>query len=393
MAHFFQAKQEGKNIYSRKQRWKLLLFLIAIVIGITSLWYTQSLIRKLAVEERKNVELWAEAIRQLSNIELDQDVSFISNVIINNKTIPGIVVDDQNNILYHRNLQPEKTRDDASLLKELQEMKAGKEPIVISLSNGHKNFIYYRDSILLTQLYYYPFIQLGVIFLFILVSYLAFSSSRKAEQNQVWVGMSKETAHQLGTPISSLLAWIELLKLQDQNAQVLDEVRKDVHRLETITERFSKIGSAPVLTRQNIAGVLHNAINYLKTRSPERIQFLLSFSETDEIHIPLNVSLFEWVIENLCKNAMDAMEGAGQISISVIDNHQIVYIDITDSGKGIAKSKFKTVFQPGYTTKNRGWGLGLSLAKRIVEVYHEGKIFVKSSEPGVGTTFRIALRK
>jgi signal transduction histidine kinase len=385
--------KKNQNIYLRKQQWKLMLFIVAVTIGIASLWYTNALIQKLSKEERKNVELWAEAIRQLSNTDLNQDLNFVTNVIINNKTIPGIVVDESGDILHVKNLDTLKMQDEKWLRHELEKMKEQHEPIVIALFGGGKQFIYYRDSILLTQLFYYPYIQLAVIFLFILVSYFAFSSSRKAEQNQVWVGMSKETAHQLGTPISSLLAWIELLKLQDEASPVLKEVKKDVERLETITERFSKIGSAPVLLNQNIAAVLNHAVQYLKTRSPEKIHFQLMFSEDDNILIPLNISLFEWVIENLCKNAMDAMDGVGTITISLIDNNQVVYLDISDTGKGIPKSKFKTVFQPGYTTKKRGWGLGLSLAKRIIEEYHEGKIFVKSSENSQGTTFRIALKK
>ncbi|PLW98672.1 MAG: ATP-binding protein, partial [Marinilabiliales bacterium] len=242
------------------------------------------------------------------------------------------------------------------------------------------------------QLSYYPYIQLGVIFLFILVSYFAFSVSRKAEQNQVWVGMSKETAHQLGTPISSLLAWLELLKIEGVRQDVYQEVEKDVKRLETITERFSKIGSAPVLKPINIVEVIDNAVQYIKSRASKKIQFVVD-QPNDEILIPLNVALFEWVIENICKNAIDAMDGNGTIEINVQDHTQVVYIDIKDTGKGIPKSKFKTIFQPGYTTKERGWGLGLSLTKRIIESYHSGKVFIKSSELGKGTVFRIALKR
>jgi signal transduction histidine kinase len=229
--------------------------------------------------------------------------------------------------------------------------------------------------------------------LFILVSYFAFNSTRKAEQNQVWVGMSKETAHQLGTPISSLLAWLEFLKLKNSDAELLSEVEKDIKRLETITERFSKIGSTPVLKKANIADVLNNSITYLKTRSSKKIKYILNFSSEDEIFVSINIALFEWVIENICKNAMDAMEGDGTIDITVTDNTQVIYLDIKDTGKGIPKSKYKTIFHPGFTTKQRGWGLGLSLTKRIVEIYHSGKIFVKNSELNRETTFRIVLKK
>ena len=252
-------------------------------------------------------------------------------------------------------------------------------------------YIYYKDSILLTQLLYYPYIQLSIILIFILIAYYAFDSSRKSEQNQVWVGMSKETAHQLGTPISSLLAMIELLKLKNTEPQLIDEINKDVKRLEKITERFSKIGATPKLENNNITETLTNSINYIKTRSSKKIKFV--FDKTDEIIIPHNIPLFEWVIENLCKNSIDAMNGEGEIKITVTDNYQHIYIDICDTGKGVPKSKFKAVFNPGYTTKKRGWGLGLSLTKRIIENYHKGKIFIKSSEINKGTCFRIVLKK
>ena len=272
-------------------------------------------------------------------------------------------------------------------------MRSKHKPIEIVLMNGEKNYIYYKDSILLTQLFYYPYIQLSVIILFIFVSYFAFSYSRRAEQNQVWLGMSKETAHQLGTPISSLMAWIELMKIKEESNELIHEVDKDVKRLSTITERFSKIGSSPVLTNENIVSALVNSVNYLKTRSPNKVAYNLHFAGDAEIFIPLNIALFEWVIENVCKNAIDAMDGSGSIDIYLSNDIAHVHIDIKDTGKGITKGNFKTIFQPGFTTRQRGWGLGLSLAKRIVEIYHRGKIFVKSSEIGIGTTIRISLKK
>jgi len=272
-------------------------------------------------------------------------------------------------------------------------MKAHCKPIKIILSDKLTQYVYYEDSIILTQLTYYPYIQLAVIFLFILVAYIAFSASRRAEQNQVWVGMAKETAHQLGTPISSLMAWIELLKLQKIDKEILVEVTKDIKRLEIVTERFSKIGSDTPLVPVNIVEILNNAINYMQSRTSSKIKFIRNFSDFNELMVPLNPALFEWVIENLCKNAIDAMEGSGTIEVSLYDQMQIIFIDFKDTGRGIPKSKYKTVFQPGFTTKKRGWGLGLSLSKRIIEVYHNGKIFVKSSEMNIGTTFRITLKK
>lgn len=394
------------NIYSKKQKWKFALLMMAVLIGISSLVFTNRLVTKLSTEERKSVALWAEANRQLSKPGNDEAISFIFEVIRKNKTIPVIMVDEKMTILAARNLDSLKSiidkknldpevydRNIAYLYKQLEIMRSEHEPIEIVLMDGHKNIIYYKDSILLTQLFYYPFFQLGVIFLFILVAYLAFSSSRRAEQNQVWVGMSKETAHQLGTPISSLLAWVEYMKEENTNQEMLMEVEKDVQRLETITERFSKIGSAPVLVRTNIVEVINSSIAYLKTRTSKKVNYQVKYDQVDEIVVPINQALFEWVIENLCKNAIDAMDGAGEIEISLQDNTQIVYVDIKDTGKGIPKTKFKTVFQPGYTTKQRGWGLGLSLSERIIETYHAGKIFVKSSDHETGTTFRIALRK
>jgi signal transduction histidine kinase len=253
--------------------------------------------------------------------------------------------------------------------------------------------VFYENSVFYKQLKYYPLILIIIVSIFLLIAYFAFSWSRKAEQNQVWVGMSKETAHQLGTPISSILAWIELLKLKEVDNKLVEDIEKDVRRLETITERFSKIGSAPVLEKENLNKILANAVNYIKKRTTDKVSFVFYFDENSELLVPINTALFEWVVENICKNAIDAMEGAGQLEISIKDNMQIVYIDIKDTGKGIPKSKYKTIFQPGYTTKKRGWGLGLSLSKRIIEQYHLGKIFVKSSELNKGTTFRIVLKK
>ena len=382
------------NIYTRKQRWKLILLLIALFIGIGSLWYTNQLVKKLSIEEKKKVELWAEATRQISDFNTEPgDISFALSVLTNNTTVPVILTDGNNQVISTRNLDSLLSEDASYLKKELQIMKEQHEPITISFASNQKNYIYYKDSYILTQLRLYPYFQLLVIALFLIVSYLAFSSSRNAEQNQVWVGMAKETAHQLGTPLSSLMAWLEYLKSQEYPEEHISEIEKDISRLNTITERFSKIGSAPALKKENLTEVLQNSINYIKTRSSSRIIFTLNNKQNYNVEAPLNVALFEWVLENIFKNAIDAMGGEGSINVLITDQQQFAYIDITDSGKGISKSKYKTVFKPGYTSKSRGWGLGLSLSKRIVEEYHAGEIFVKSSEQNKGTTFRIVLKK
>lgn len=382
------------NIYKKKQVWKSLLFIAAIIIGLSSLLYTNNLVDELSKEERKKVELWAKGTKQLANLDAsDADISFVFEVIKDNETVPVILADENDNILSSRNLDSAKSLDSLYLRSQLELMKKENLPIEIKLLNNHKNYIYYRDSYILRKLFYYPFIQLGVIFLFIFISYYAFSISRKAEQNQVWLGLSKETAHQLGTPISSLMGWVEIFKMQDVDENLLSEIEKDVKRLEVIADRFSKVGSAPKLEKQNICELLKKTSLYIQNRSSEKVRFELNFDTQKEIQVPLNESLFEWVIENIYKNAIDAMSGEGVLTVELIDNMQMVYIDITDTGKGIPKSNYKTVFRPGYTTKKRGWGLGLSLTKRIIEDYHEGKVFVKSSEINKGTTFRIAMKK
>jgi signal transduction histidine kinase len=272
-------------------------------------------------------------------------------------------------------------------------MKDYSDPVVIELSEETTQYLYFRESDILRNLRYYPLVQLVVIIIFILVAYFAFSATQRAEQNQVWVGMSKETAHQLGTPISSLMAWIELLKLQNIDEKIIMEFESDTKRLEKITERFSKIGSKPELLETNLIEVLNSTVSYLKTRSSKRVTFETSFNDDNKVLVPLNGALFSWVIENLCKNAIDAMENNGKITLALKVKDENVILDITDTGKGVPKSQFKTIFQPGFSTKKRGWGLGLSLAKRIVENYHSGKIFIKWSELGKGTTFRIVLNK
>lgn len=382
------------NIYLKKQRWKGALLLTAIFIGATSLWYTNKLVKVLSEEEKKKVELWAEGTKRLISATDDiGDISFVFRVIQNNTTVPVILADEKGEVLAYRNLDSSKAAQPEYLKRQLNIMRSQHNPIIIPLLHDQKHFIYYRDSILLTQLRYYPYFQLGVIALFLLVSYLAFSASRRAEQNRVWIGMAKETAHQLGTPLSSLIAWVELLKMRGIEDDFIKEIEKDIHRLRTVTERFSKIGSTPALQQESIITVLQQSINYIKTRASSKVEFLIKYSPKDDITVPINIPLFEWVIENLFKNSIDAMNGKGIITITVMNQQQFIYIDVTDTGKGIPKTLIKTIFNPGYTTKNRGWGLGLSLTKRIIEDYHSGHIFVKNSEINKGTTFRIVLNK
>jgi len=358
-----------------------------------SLVYTENLVRKLKVEERKNVELWAEATRLISLPDTNQNVEFLSTIIENNNTVPVILTDESDSIISARNFDIRKQDDYRYFRKELGKIKEHNNPIVNNLENGHFNLIYYKDSTILTMLIFYPYIQLAIIILFILVSYQAFRSSRKAQQNQVWVGMSKETAHQLGTPTSSLAGWIEILQNNYPDITVTAELARDVERLEKVTERFSRIGSKPSLTNENIVAIISRTVDYLKSRASSKVKFIYDYNSGNEILVPVNSALFEWVIENVSKNAIDAMEGNGQITIRIAETEKHALIDITDTGKGIPKSAFKKIFNPGFTTKQRGWGLGLSLARRIVEEYHNGKIFVRQSEVGKGSCIRIMMKK
>lgn len=387
------------DIYLKRRRWKTLLLFVAVIIGVASLAYTNWLTKKMAGEERKKVELWAEATIRFAEPEIpgQEELSttyslLILKILEQNTTIPIIIV-DSDVIISDANISYNEARKTEVLEKELKKMIDYAEPIPIEISEDNYQYLYYRESSILRNLRFYPFVQLIVIIIFIAVSYFAFNATQRAEQNQVWVGMSKETAHQLGTPISSLMAWIEILKLKNIDPQLIKEFEKDTQRLERITERFSKIGSKPELMRLNITEVLSSSVNYLKTRSSSKVIFESTFSEKEYIETPLNAALFSWVIENICKNAIDAIENDGKITIGLKEKTEQVFIDITDTGVGIAKSQFKTIFQPGFSTKKRGWGLGLSLAKRIIEIYHNGKIFIKSSEIGNGTTFRIVLNK
>lgn len=358
-----------------------------------SLIYTENLVKKLKIEERENIEMWAEAQRLISLSDTSQNVDFLFSIIENNNTVPVILTDENDSIISSRNFDEARTDDPGYLRKSLENIKQKNKPIINYLDEGHFNLIYYKDSIILTMLIYYPYVQLSIIILFILVSYLAFSSSRKAEQNQVWVGMSKETAHQLGTPTSSLAGWIEILQHKHPEISITKELALDVQRLEKVTERFSRIGSKPALMEENIAFIIVRTVDYLKSRSSSKVKFITDFDINKELRIPVNAALFEWVIENVSKNAIDAMEGSGELTLRITETDKSALIDISDTGKGMPKSVYKKIFSPGFTTKQRGWGLGLSLAKRIIEDYHSGKIFVRYSEVGKGSCIRIVMNR
>jgi signal transduction histidine kinase len=500
------------NIYDRKRHWKILLLLFAIVIIAFSLWYSNVLVKKIAKderskihtwanalqtrarlvnstqsfftqvqeEERKKVELYAEAQKRFISNSTNEDQGFYLKIIENNTSIPVILTDAEGNITGNKNtvfnsdtvpnmkdyLRKEFSKyppipinyyknevnyiyyNDSKLFTEMKvvlnnlvnaffsevvnnsasvpvlitdslqtqalaygqidtlhihepeylkttihEMAAANDPIEISIAGQGKRLIFYKDSYVLTQLRYFPYIQLAIISIFLLVAYMLFSTARRSEQNQVWAGLAKETAHQLGTPLSSMMAWVDYLEAKDVDSETIEELRKDVNRLSTITDRFSKIGSNPSLVPENLVSVIYSSVSYLKTRTSQKISYSISLSPEHSIVLPLNTQLFEWVIENLVKNAVDAMTRQGKITIDILEEDLNVIIDIADTGKGIPRNMFRTIFNPGYTSKQRGWGLGLSLSKRIITEYHKGKIFVKSSTLGKGTTFRIVLKK
>jgi signal transduction histidine kinase len=380
------------DIYSKKQRWKQILLLSAVLIGVSSLWYTSRLVKHIQITERQKMEVWAEAVRIVASAELESELAFPFSVIENNTHIPVILTDAEGEIISHKNLDSLKAENPKYLGRQLQHAREENDSLVIDLGPDEYQLLFYRDSFLLRQLIFFPYVQLGVIILFILVSYIAFSVSREAEQNEVWTGMSKETAHQLGTPISSLIGWMELLKDSDLDPSMILEMEKDTSRLEKITDRFSKIGSRPAMKEAELTEILKGSLEYIKNRGPKNIEYLLDLP-AKPIRISLNETLFEWVIENLLKNATDAIQGAGRIILHAVDIEDSVIVDVEDTGKGIAKSRFRTIFKPGYTTKKRGWGLGLSLSKRIIETYHHGKIFVFSSEQNESTIIRIILKK
>ncbi len=371
-------------------------FVFAAAIIVASTVFSNRLARELALEEQDKIELWAEAIRMLARddgpSEADSQMNYelALKILQGNNNIPVLLTDMDGSVLSHANLRLNPHKEGADLDEKAAAVRAKERFIEIKISDTYSQYVYYDDSRHLKQLKYFPFIQLAVMFIFLAVTLLALSISKRSEQDRVWVGLSKETAHQLGTPISSLVAWEELLKMKEVDPNLLTEIEKDTRRLQTIAERFSKIGSKPEPKPEALVPAIESAINYMRGRCSQKVSIQLH--QTDfRPQVCLCVPLFEWVMENLCKNAIDAMDGNGRIDIRLGEERKKVFIDVTDTGKGIAKNRFKDVFKPGYTTKARGWGLGLSLVKRIVEEYHRGRIFVKSSEIGKGTTFRILL--
>lgn len=374
---------------------KITLVTMAVLIAAVSLVASHFLVRDLAQEERKRMEIWAEAMHTLSLADENTDLNLVLKVIEQNNTIPVIVTDAHGAVQTYRNVTI-KAKDEADTLAVVNDaakrMSRGHQPIKVQTGEGADNYLLvcYDDSLLLTRLAYYPYIQLGVVMIFVVIAIFALLTSKKAEQNKVWVGLSKETAHQLGTPISSLMAWTEILKETYPDDTLVPEMSKDVKRLQLIADRFSKIGSAPERHSVSLREVLFNVVEYMSRRTSQRVNISLHAMD-DFIRVVVNQQLFEWVFENLCKNAVDAMEGEGRIDITATNRGNRVIIDVTDTGKGIERSNIKNVFRPGFTTKRRGWGLGLSLARRIIEEYHHGKIYVLRSEIGKGTTFRIEI--
>ena len=375
---------------------KILLVIMAVFIAVASLVVSHFLVRDLAIEERNKMEVWAEAMRTLSQPNENTDLTLVLKVIEENNTIPVVVLDVDGNVQTFRNVKLKsynKSDSIAQVSAMARRMVDSGHYIRIALDDSHEYIdVCYDESVMIKRLNLYPYVQLGVVMIFVVVAIFALLTSKKAEQNKVWVGLSKETAHQLGTPISSLMAWIEILKESYPDDVLIPEMDKDVKRLQLVAERFSKIGSLPEPVPVNLKEVMEHVVDYMDRRISQKISMICHFPPHDVI-VKVNASLFEWVIENLCKNAVDTMEGSGTITLEVMEEADKVAIEVSDTGKGIKKRNVSNVFKPGFTTKKRGWGLGLSLAKRIVEEYHNGHIFVKSSELGKGTTFRIELPK
>lgn len=396
---------QSLSIYQNNSQLKWVVLVVSVLISLGSIYYTNKLVDQLKERERQQVQLYAKAIEYTANEEETfHNVNFIAQeILFQNNSIPIIQTDDIGKVLAYRNItfkknipESEKTR---LLDEEIKAMSEAYEPIEVMLRDPTsdevfgKQYIYYKNSFLLTQLIGYPYVQLSVIAIFAFISYLAFNYSKAAEQNRVWVGLAKETAHQLGTPLSSLMAWIEVIREDPQMREkgIIEELEKDIQKLRVVTERFSSIGSVPTLRDENVIALVQNVVNYLRPRVSGKIKIEI-FKLSENIQAKVNAPLFEWVIENLCKNAVDAMGNSGTIAIKILrGSDDKVFIDVSDTGKGIPRSKMKQVFRAGFTTKKRGWGLGLTLAKRIIDSYHSGKIYVKASEENAGTTFRIVL--
>ena len=390
------------NIYDMRRYGTVVFLLIAVGLAVLFLCISDNIVKKLAEQERQRMEIWADATREIANPDAASDnIDFLLSIIQSNRNIPVLLTDDEGNILDQRNFdlpEPPDTLDplyisptnQAFLNNRLNALRNTSKKIVIDIPGGESQYLYYEDSRLLRMLGYYPYIQVVVMLVFVVLVYFAVISTKKAEQNKVWVGLTKETAHQLGTPISSLMAWMELLESLGVDADMVKEMNKDVTRLSTIASRFGKVGSKPTLEPANLNTVVSDAASYMSTRISSRICLTV-----DCCHGPLMVdlsdSLFQWVMENLIKNAVDAMEAEGSITVTTGRSDRNAWIEVADTGKGLPRNRFKTIFNPGYTTKKRGWGLGLALARRIIEQYHHGRIYVSASELGRGTTFRIEL--
>ena len=405
-----------RNIYDSRRIWKVVFLAISLLLVALFLYISNNLVKDLAVQERERMEIWANATQHLvqgSGSEVDDDgnpveasatdVDFLLSIIEANHNIPVLLVDAEDNILLHRNFRLPESVDSMSfeispanleyLNKKLHHLKGTENKIEIKIDENESQYLFYEDSTLLRRLAYFPYIQLAVLILFFAIAYFALMSIKKAEQNKVWVGLSKETAHQLGTPISSLMAWTQLLETMGVDKSIVNDMDKDVKRLSTIADRFSKIGSMPDKELTTINEAVVTSLEYMRARIPKRVSLYIHTNDQTNNGVMLSQTLFAWVMENLTKNAVDAMDGEGRLDITVEDSPNNVVILVKDTGKGIARKNFKNVFNPGFTTKKRGWGLGLTLVKRIIEEYHNGQIYIKESEVGHGTTFGIELPK
>ena len=393
-----------RNIYDSRRIWKMVLLAVSLILVAVFIYFSNNLVKDLAKQERERMQIWADATRELVTSN-DANVDFLLSIIEGNHTIPVLLVDDQDHIIEQRNFKLPEPKDankmideysevnKAFLAKKLNKLRNSTNSIEIRIDNDAKQMLYYEDSNVLRRLAYYPYIQLAVMLLFLGIAYFALISVKKAEQNRVWVGLSKETAHQLGTPISSLMAWTQMLESMGVDKELITDMDTDVHRLSVIADRFSKIGSMPDKELTFINEAVESSLAYMRTRIPKHVTLTVHTDEDKNCGVMLCEPLFEWVMENLTKNAVDAMSGRGRIDIVVTSDAQHAHLYVKDTGKGIPRKNFKNVFNPGFTTKKRGWGLGLTLVKRIIEEYHGGKIYVKESEVGKGTTFSIEIPK
>lgn len=377
------------DVYTRKIHWKIALIAFGTVIGLASLFYTESFLKELRAEEELKIKRWAEAVEAVFFAEDDANLSFFTQIIQDNTTIPVILTDSEGTIIAHRNLKTPESNPEKYLTRKLEEFKSSGSVLENSYADGQINFLYYKGSNLLTKLRLYPLILLGVIGVYMLISYMAFSNARRSEQNKVWTGMAKETAHQIGTPLSALMGWLAYLKEQYPQEIAFGEMEKDIDRLTDITDRFSKIGSQPERTDRNLDDTVARTVEYLRSRLGKKITLSLEMEGANASNH--NQQLISWVLENMIKNSADAMDGTGVIAVEKKIQSGRAVVRIRDTGRGITPADQRKIFEPGFTSKNRGWGLGLSLAKRIVEEYHGGKLTLEQSIPGEGTTFKISL--